>query len=236
MYEERNDKDIELRSEKVRNIVGKVPPRLYRVGISIISIILLLTLVLAYIIPYPEYKTTSINLSTIPIIQTIEAPLSGTFFFDLSQERVEVNQKICTVRFENDSMVNYYSEYNGIFLCNYKNEDKVEQGDIIFSIIPDSISLIYGISLIPLDDMKNIKKGQTVIITSVEQQSIKGCISKLYPIQEINRSNGELSKKVEIQLIHKIQDIDKSLLYPNANLSCKILISNKPILKRILKD
>jgi hypothetical protein len=54
MSEGKKYKDIELRSEKVRNIVGKVPHTLLRIGITIISIIIVVVLALAYIIPYPE--------------------------------------------------------------------------------------------------------------------------------------------------------------------------------------
>lgn len=50
-------KDIELRSEKVRSIVGKMPPIFLRVGISIIAGIILVILGLLYVIPYPRTKT-----------------------------------------------------------------------------------------------------------------------------------------------------------------------------------
>jgi hypothetical protein len=55
-------KDIELRSEKVRNIVGQVPPVLLRQGIAIISLVLLLLFAGAYFIPYPETIRINIQL------------------------------------------------------------------------------------------------------------------------------------------------------------------------------
>ncbi|WP_321331757.1 HlyD family secretion protein [uncultured Bacteroides sp.] len=45
---------IELRSENVRKIIGKIPPVLIRSGISIIALILVLLMVAAAFIPYPE--------------------------------------------------------------------------------------------------------------------------------------------------------------------------------------
>ena len=36
---ERESENIELRSEKVRNVIGKVPPRLVSLGTAIITII-----------------------------------------------------------------------------------------------------------------------------------------------------------------------------------------------------
>ena len=46
--EERESDNIELRSEKVRNIIGKVPPRLVRVGTVVITIIVLALAVAFY--------------------------------------------------------------------------------------------------------------------------------------------------------------------------------------------
>jgi hypothetical protein len=59
-------KDIELRSEKVRNIVGQIPPVLLRRGITIISLILLSLFIGAYFVPYPETVTINIQLQHIP--------------------------------------------------------------------------------------------------------------------------------------------------------------------------
>lgn len=49
----RKSDNIELRSEKVRNIIGKVPPRLVRIGTVVITIIILALVVAFYKIPYP---------------------------------------------------------------------------------------------------------------------------------------------------------------------------------------
>ena len=50
---ERESENIELRSEKVRNVIGKVPPRLVSLGTVIITIIVLALAVAFYKIPYP---------------------------------------------------------------------------------------------------------------------------------------------------------------------------------------
>ena len=50
---ERESDNIELRSEKVRNVIGKVPPRLVSLGTIIITIIVLALAVAFYKIPYP---------------------------------------------------------------------------------------------------------------------------------------------------------------------------------------
>ena len=50
---EKESDNIELRSEKVRNVISKVPPRLVSLGTVIITIIVLALAVAFYKIPYP---------------------------------------------------------------------------------------------------------------------------------------------------------------------------------------
>ena len=54
MEQKENELDnIELRSEKVRNVISKVPPRLVSLGTVIITVIVLALAVAFYKIPYP---------------------------------------------------------------------------------------------------------------------------------------------------------------------------------------
>lgn len=48
-----SDKRIELRSEKVRRIVGTVPSRLIGWSTTVIAIILLVLLLVVCLVPYP---------------------------------------------------------------------------------------------------------------------------------------------------------------------------------------
>lgn len=57
------DNKIELRSEKVRHIIGEIPSRFVSYGITVIAIVILGLLVSAYFIPYPE--TISAKVKTI---------------------------------------------------------------------------------------------------------------------------------------------------------------------------
>ena len=50
----KNENNFELRSEKVRSIVGQIPSSLVRYGITIIGIVLLFLFVIAYFLPYKQ--------------------------------------------------------------------------------------------------------------------------------------------------------------------------------------
>ena len=57
------DKKIELRSEKVRHIIGEIPSRIVRYGITIITFVILGLLIGAYFIPYPETISARIEMT-----------------------------------------------------------------------------------------------------------------------------------------------------------------------------
>ena len=57
------DNKIELRSEKVRHIIGEIPSRIVRYGITIITIVILGLLTGAYFIPYPENISAKIEMA-----------------------------------------------------------------------------------------------------------------------------------------------------------------------------
>ena len=67
---EKETDNIELRSEKVRNVIGKVPPRLVSLGTVVITIIVLALAVAFYKTPYPisiEANGEVINQRTIQV-------------------------------------------------------------------------------------------------------------------------------------------------------------------------
>lgn len=55
-----NHDKIELRSEKVRKLIGEIPPSLVRWGTAIIAIVFIALLAAVCLLPYPYSKGESI--------------------------------------------------------------------------------------------------------------------------------------------------------------------------------
>lgn len=55
---------IELRSEKMRNIIGKIPSSLVRSGISFVAFIVIGLLLAAWFIPYPENLRLPVEITS----------------------------------------------------------------------------------------------------------------------------------------------------------------------------
>ena len=81
MEEKESDDNIELRSEKVRNVIGKVPPRLVSLGTVLITVIVLALALAFYKIPYPisiEATGEVINQRTVQVF----VPYKHLYLFD----------------------------------------------------------------------------------------------------------------------------------------------------------
>ena len=85
------DSKIELRSEKVRHIIGEIPSRIVRYGITVITIVILGLLVGAYFIPYPETISAKVQMTnayqgaiTIPYkyVNTIASGMTANIEFE----------------------------------------------------------------------------------------------------------------------------------------------------------
>jgi hypothetical protein len=208
MPENNKNKDIELRSEKVRNIVGKVPPLLLRVGIFIISLVIMLVLALAYFIPYPEYEDIIVNLYSDTPVQIKQSSSLGFFHTEFLDRHVNKEEETGVLLLDSDSHTNIptYADISGYVYYQLDSQARVRKGDILYAIIPDSISEVYGVCLIPCDEIGRISKGQEVSVNIEDRKRIfdkeisliKGQVCKIYPIIELDTVNGKTFYKVEI--------------------------------------
>lgn len=235
------NKNIELRSEKVRNIVGKVPPLLLRTGIAVISIILISLLITAYFIPYREYRTVEVELFCRPGYQSITMPEDGNVFMTVSSIQVQRGQQMCYIQTVTDSIIKFYSGLNGKISLNVLPGDFLRKGEPVYTIIPDSITAVYGVTYIAEKDIARISVGQQVGFIPISADPtiagrLEGTVSKIYPVSSIN-NRGESQYKIEIEYSGykpTIRDSSFPSFSPNVKGNGQILISDKPVLKRIL--
>lgn len=211
--------DIELLSEKVRNIIGQIPPFLIRSGIGVIAIVMILALAVCYFIPYYETAEGQVTLFSIPESEVYYAPVQGKVYFSphLEEDRVSVSRgdtigylvphnslitdipglsgKTSSNDFNvshaallpTDSIITLVARIAGRLSLNMKKGEKVSNGEILFAIIPDSITSVYGQVILPYGYKEKIREGQQVRIKpagfpSNEYGVLQGSIDKIYPL------------------------------------------------------
>ncbi|MDR2065060.1 MAG: HlyD family secretion protein [Prevotellaceae bacterium] len=213
------DKNIELRSEKVRNITGKIPSVFIRYGIGIVALTLLVLLIISLIVPYREIVNLSITFYSEPNTELIKSPHSGTAIID-------------TAGLQKDSVQVYIQTKNNIYaiyrhaakniLFSVKNRQFVDKNEILFIINPGDNFKIFGIADITKNDSKKIKTGQAVNIIAVDDINIQGVISDIYAI---NPEQSKYRLKISIDRTDKI--------YFDSKYEGNIVISEKTLFYKI---
>lgn len=135
--------NIELRSEKVRNIIGQIPPRIIRLGIAVFAIIIALTTTIACFYTFPSVINAEslIHQHNDCLHYTILVPVEQSAKIKAEQKVLFKNDKISStnpVLFE--SMIqqidsNNYVSSKGIYLRatgTFKHDDVVIADTIEF--------------------------------------------------------------------------------------------------------
>ncbi|MDR1553880.1 MAG: hypothetical protein LBS69_10535 [Prevotellaceae bacterium] len=215
------DTNIELRSEKVRNIIGKIPPVHIRYGISIVAIALLVLFAVSIIIPYRETVNLSITVHEEPDSEFVKSAHSGTVIID-------------TVGSQKDSVQVYMQTPNNIYeiykfatkdiVFSVKNGQFVNKNELLFIVNYAADYKTFGITDITEDIFRKIKTGQTVVINIDDDTNIQGIISDIYAN---NPGHTEYRIKIEINATNK--------LYPNSKYRGVVMISEKTVFQKIFR-
>ena len=120
--EERN---IELRSEKVRSIVGKIPPAVDRYGIAVIGLVLTAMLLVSMLIPYKETVSFGVRFdpaqSKMEGVATMEAKQAG-----LLKEGMPVSIVVMGESVEGEVVVVSEKRVNGKYEVRIRTSDNDE--------------------------------------------------------------------------------------------------------------
>lgn len=169
-------KPIELRSEKVRNIIGQIPPFLIRSGIGVISIVIVIALAVCYFIPYYETTQGNINIISNPPSIAYTSPMEGIFnassnlhngsyvgYGDTLGYIEPLFAGIATSSNPSskgqidhiststtaDCVIWIISGISGKLLINAANGERIAKEERLLAIIPDSITAFYGQITLP---------------------------------------------------------------------------------------
>jgi len=182
---ENKKQHIELRSEKVRNIMGVVPPLLLRQGATIIGLILVVLVGISAIIPYQKNINVQLHLYSIPSLKIVTAPTNGVLLLDNLPTKVTSNSIIAYLQ-HNNKLLPIKTPISGKIISNTYHKTAISKGELLFVIIPQNIKICYAEGTIALADKSQIKKGQKVIFTNTRGKLCVGTVTIIYPLQTVN--------------------------------------------------
>lgn len=141
------ERNIELRSEKARNIIGKVPPILLRIGTMIITSVVVVILALMYYIPYPQ--TISLDVET---IRTNQGYIASGVIPIKDAKSIKVKQKVDILLYSLKGDFSTKGEVNNII--------EVNTGNACVEILIDTVGVDARLSYMP-------SGSATIIISSL---------------------------------------------------------------------
>lgn len=78
----KQERSFELRSEKVRSIVGQVPPALVRYGIAAIGVVLICLFTVTYFLPYKQVYSGTATIHEVAITPTDSTDITVLLRFE----------------------------------------------------------------------------------------------------------------------------------------------------------
>ncbi len=149
--EEKQERSFELRSEKVRSIVGQVPSSLTYYGITAIGIVLLCLFVMAYFLPYKQVYSGIAIIKEAPITTSDSTDINILLRFD-NKQPVNVNRQILYLQTSNGTSVGTIRKLSTVrdtlarqeTLCRFKTTEiqPLQNQTVDFKLVVSSSSLL----------------------------------------------------------------------------------------------
>lgn len=151
MEEEKQERSFELRSEKVRSIVGQVPSSLTYYGITAIGIVLLCLFVVAYFLPYKQVYSGTAIIQEATITTSDSTDITILLRFENTQP-VNVNRQILYLQTSNGTSVGTIRKLSAVrdtlarqeTLCRFKTTEiqPLQNQTVDFKLVVSSSSLL----------------------------------------------------------------------------------------------
>lgn len=149
--EKKQERSFELRSEKVRSIVGDIPSSLVRYGITGIGIVLLCLFVVAYFLPYKQVYSGTAVIHEVTITASDSTDIKLLLKFENKRTR-HINGQTVYLQSADGRFTGEIQELSSVrdtlerqeALCRFKSEEinTVAKQTVDFQIVRSSGSLL----------------------------------------------------------------------------------------------
>lgn len=149
---QKQERSFELRSEKVRSIVGQIPSSLIRYGISAIGVVLLCLFAVAYFLPYKQVYSGTAVIHGIPGEQKVDTT-EMTVLLKFGEKRPNILTEEASVEFQSA-----FEVVNGRILS--------------LSIERDTLGRQEALCRLPLQPMKKMEHREVDFLLSLQSGNL----------------------------------------------------------------
>lgn len=235
MKTKQNVPNMELRSEEVQELMGKIPPVILRVGIPCILGFVIIIFVASIFVKYPDVVTIPIVARNVSFITNIKAVESG-IVIELNMDyghvrRGDILAKLIKKNGDIQDTLFIKSPSTGIvYPCNtFQKNDYVEENSILCVIVDSVKRKITAKTTISTDLKKRIKSGTAV------ESDIKGVIlhGKVKAVAYYANPNNEA---YEITMIFEPSKKLENRIVWNTHTIAKIKITDQSIFDKFFRQ
>ncbi len=203
---ERQVRYIELRSEEVQELMGRVPPAILRIGISLVLLFVVLLLAVSCFVKYPETLSVSASVGNTNAITEIRTEASGLYRVhdDARVQKVKRGDTLFAIATRGAGLQYAVAPQAGyVYPCGKVQDGDYVQQDSVACLLADSVGKeLTATAEIGQDIRRSVKTGMRVEAV-VNGISIHGVVTRLssfpnpldgtYSLRMVFEENAELT-------------------------------------------
>jgi len=228
------DPNIELRNEEVQELMGKIPPVILRMGITILLIFVVLIYAVSRFVKYPDVITLPIIAKNVNCMREIRIVSSGRLIdCGIDNNHVSIGDtlaKIAVNEAASQDTTYIISPIAGISLpCDtYHATDYVEKNAILCVIVDSIMNRVIAKSYIKTNQKRDIVNGMSVE-TEIDGIILHG------NVQSVSNFANPQNNTYALTIAFGIPEgLEKTVIW-NARLNAKMNVTEKSVFDRVFK-
>ena len=227
--------NIELRSEEVQELMGKIPPAILRVGISIILFFVVLIYIASNYIKYPNIITIPIVAKNVNCMAEIKSMNSGQLVEShLEHSHVCMGDTLAKIAINSGEVIDTLcikSPFTGsVYPCGtFQEKDYVDENDVLCVVVDSVKNRITAKASISADLKKIIVQGMT-IESKIDNNILQG---KVVSIADYANPTTET---YGITIVFENSKTFENVIVWNYHTSAKIKTMEQSVFDKFFKD
>ncbi len=227
--------NIELRSEEVQELMGKIPPVILRVGISVILFFVILIFIASHFIKYPDIIAIPIVAKNVNCIAELKAVKPGQLVEShMEHSRVCMGDTLAKIAINTGDVIDTLcikSPFTGfVYPCGtFQEKDYVDENDVLCVIVDSIKDMITAKAFVSADLKSKIASGMT-IESNIGDVLLQGKIVSI--ANYANPMNGLYTITLELDNAKELEN----MIVWNCQTNARIKITEQSIFERFIKD
>ncbi len=217
---------IELRSEEVQELMGKVPPAILRIGISLVLLFVVLLLAVSCLVKYPETLSVSAHGGNTNAISEIRTDAAGLYraHDDTWGREVSQGDTLFAIATQEEGLQYAVTPQGGyVYPCGNVQDGDYVNRDSVVCLLADSVGKeLTAMAEIGQGIRRSVRTGMRVEAV-VNGISVQGTVTRISTFP--NPLNGTYSLKMVFEENAKLT----GMLFCNKPISVSIFIDERSI-------